>query len=161
MKLFSAGRLMMCRMTAVVLLLGLAAPALRAAADNADFTGHYELAGDNAEQSFSLDVTQTGSQAVISFSAAMADGSGAAPDGDGKGAVDKSGALVFTFKDSFENEGTGTLTAKKNGYRLTLTMTKVAEPRALRFYGDMLLHKTSNKVQSAGGEPPHRARVAG
>jgi hypothetical protein len=161
MKLFSAGWMTRLGMMAVALLPALAAPALRAAADNADFTGHYELAGGNAEQSFSLDVTQTGSQVVISFSAAMADGSGAAPEGDGKGAVDKSGALVFTFKDSFDNEGIGTLTAKKNGYRLTLTMTKVAEPRALRFYGDVLLRKTSNKVQSADAESPHRTRVAG
>jgi len=52
-----------------------------------NYTGHYELADVRADQSFSLDVTQTGSRAAISFSASMADGSGAAPDGDGKGAL--------------------------------------------------------------------------
>lgn len=55
------------------------------------FTGHYELADAKSDRSFSLDVTQTGSKVVLSFSAAMADGSGAAPDGDGKGEIDAKG----------------------------------------------------------------------
>ena len=56
------------------------------------YTGHYELANLHADQSFSLDVKQTGSKADLSFTAAMADGSGAAPDGDGKGQVNKAAA---------------------------------------------------------------------
>jgi hypothetical protein len=119
-----------CGAIAGALLINLALPVLRAAVDNSNFTGHYELADKNADQSFSLDVTQTGSHAEITFLAAMADGSGAAPDGDG-----------------FDNEGTGTLVAEKDGYHLKLTATQVTEPRALRFYGDVLLRKTSNKVQ--------------
>jgi hypothetical protein len=150
MKLFSDGGMIRCGAVAGALLISLTWPVLWAAADQANFTGHYELADKNGGQSFSLDVTQTGAQAEISFSAAMADGSGAAPDGDGKGGVDKSGVLAFTFKDSFDNEGTGTLQAEKGRYHLTLTTTKVTEPRALRFYGDVLLRKTSNKVQPDG-----------
>ena len=41
-----------------------------------NYTGHYELADAHSDQSFSLDITQTGSKADVSFSAAMADGSG-------------------------------------------------------------------------------------
>jgi len=48
-----------------VLLVGLAVPALRAAVSQVNFTGHYELADKNADRSFSLDVTQTGSHADI------------------------------------------------------------------------------------------------
>jgi hypothetical protein len=124
-------------------------PHLPAAGPTPDFTGHYELADAKADRSFSLDVQQTGSQAEISFSAAMADGSGAAPDGDGKGQINPAGGLTFTFKDSFENEGSGTLEITKTGFLLKLNATKVAEPRPLRFYGDVLLTRTSKKPQSS------------
>ena len=69
-----------------------------------NFTGHYELADTTSDRSISLDITQTGIKAAISFSAAMNDGSGAAPDGDGIGKVNKAGVLRFTFTDSFNNE---------------------------------------------------------
>ncbi len=118
-----------------------------ARADAVNFTGHYELADAKADHSFSLDVTQTGTSVELSFSAAMADGSGAAPDGDGKGGVDKDGALKFTFKDSFDNAGTGTLAAGKDGYHLKLDATTVADARAMRFYGDVLLKKTAEKPE--------------
>ena len=69
-----------------------------------------------------------------------------APDGDAKGKMDSSGHLLtFTFKDSFDNKGSGTLEFKKDGYHLKLTATKVVEPRPLRFYGEVLLKKTSDK----------------
>ncbi len=116
-----------------------------ARADATNYTGHYELADAKTDYSFSLDVTQTGASAQLSFSAAMADGSGAAPDGDGKGAVDTDGTLKFTFKDSFDNAGSGTLVAGKDGYHLTLNPTTVADPRALHLYADALLKKTAVK----------------
>jgi hypothetical protein len=136
----------------MALLMIMALSVQQAAAAPVNFTGHYELADKNADRSFSLDVTQTGTQTgtqvTISFSAAMNDGSGAAPDGDGKGTVDnKTSRAAFTFTDSFNNEGTGTLVAEKGGYHLKLTPTKVVDPRPLRFYGDVLLRKTSDKVQ--------------
>ncbi len=112
-----------------------------------NFTGHYELANANSDRSFSLDVQQTVSKADFSFSAAMADGSGAAPNGDGTGKVDAKGVLIFTFKDSFDNEGSGTLTKTKSGYLLTLDAVKVQEPRPLRFYGEVHLRKTADKPQ--------------
>lgn len=133
------------RITVLALFAMLICTLARATPPTVNYTGHYELADTKTGTAFSLDLTQTGSKAEFSFSAAMSDGSGAAPDGDGKGHLDKNGVLIFTFSDSFENEGTGTLEHKKDGYRLTLNVTKVAEPRPLRFYGDVLLKKTSDK----------------
>jgi hypothetical protein len=148
MKLFPAVRGTWGAALGVSVLFFLAMPASRAGTDAPNFTGHYELADKNADRSFSLDVTEPGALVVLSFSAAMNDGSGAAPDGDGKGALDKSGGLAFTFKDSFDNEGTGTLVQEKGSYHLLLNATKVNDPRCLRFYGDVLLRKTSDKPQS-------------
>ena len=115
-----------------------------AASTETNYNGHYELADAKAGRTFSLEVKQTGSRADVSFSAAMADGSGAAPDGAGKGRVED-GLLSFAFKDSFNNEGTCTLVSKKGGYHLSMTVTKVVESRPFHFYGNVLLKKTSNK----------------
>ena len=112
------------------------------------FTGHYEPAVAEADSVFALDISQTGPQADISFSASMTDGSGAAPDADGKGTVDADGVLKFTFKDSFDNEGTGTLVQRPDGYHLHLDVSKTVDPRPTRFYGDILLRKLSNKPAS-------------
>jgi hypothetical protein len=116
-----------------------------ARADTMNYNGHYELAEAKADHSFSLDVTQTGSHAELSFSAAMNDGSGAAPDGGGSGEVDAAGAIKFAFKDSFDNTGGGTLVLGPDGYHLKLDPTTVADSRPLRFYGDVLLKKTADK----------------
>lgn len=119
------------------------------AADTGSFTGHYEPAVARADSVFALDISQTGSQADVSFSASMSDGSGAAPDADGKGTVDAAGVLKFTFKDSFDNEGTGTLVRRPDGYHLHLDVGKIVDPRPTRFYGDILLKKLSDKPASS------------
>ena len=118
-----------------------------ASADEQNFSGHYELAEGKSTRSFSLDIKQTRDRAEIAFSAAMADGSGAAPDATGTGHVDD-GTLSFKFKDSFNNEGTATLTSKKDGYHLSLTVTKVVDVSPLHFYGNMLLKPTAGKDDS-------------
>jgi hypothetical protein len=118
------------------------------AADRGSFAGHYEPVVASADSVFALDILQTGSRADVSFSASMTDGSGAAPDADGKGTVDAAGVLKFTFKDSFDNEGTGTLVLRADGYHLHLDVTKIVDPRPTRFYGDILLKKLSDKRAS-------------
>jgi hypothetical protein len=115
-----------------------------AASAESNYNGRYELADAKAARTFSLVVRQTGFRADVSFSAAMADGSGAAPDGTGKGRVED-GVLSFAFKDSFNNEGTCTLESRQDGYHLSITVTKVVDPSPFHFYGNILLKKTSNK----------------
>jgi hypothetical protein len=117
-----------------------------AASTETNYNGHYELADAKAARTFSLVVRQTGSRADVSFSAAMADGSGAAPDGTGKGRVED-GVLSFAFKDSFNNEGTCTLESKQDGYHLSMTVTKVVDPGPFHFYGNILLKKTTSKPE--------------
>jgi len=132
-----------------IVMLAAAFPALFAAsfadADSKaiNYSGHYEVAAIKSDRSFSLDVKQKprDDDATISFSAAMTDGSGAAPDATGKGEVDD-GVLSFKFKDSYDNEGTGTLVLKNHAYHLTLTVTKVVDFAPLHFYGGMLLKQT-------------------
>lgn len=111
-----------------------------------NYSGHYELANAKADRMFSLDIKQTDSRVDVSFSAAMADGSGAAPDGAGKGRIED-GVLSFEFKDSFNNEGTCTLEPGKGGYHLSITVIKVVDPSPFHFYGSVLLKKTSDKPQ--------------
>jgi hypothetical protein len=113
----------------------------RAAATEADYTGRYELVDAKAGRAFSLEVRQTHARADVSFSAAMDDGSGSAPEGQGKGRI-KDGVLSFAFKDSFKNEGTCTLASGKGGYHLDMTVLKVVDPSPFHFYGNVLLKKT-------------------
>ena len=117
-----------------------------AAATSTNYSGHYELTEAKTSRTFSLDVKQTGSRAEVSFSAEMADGSGAAPDGEGKGRVED-GVLSFGFKDSFDNEGTCTLESKKDGFHLSMVVTKVVDSGPFHFYGNLLLKKTPVSAQ--------------
>jgi hypothetical protein len=118
----------------------------RAQPIDTNYTGHYELVAPKAGRTFVLDVKQTKTRAQVSFSAAMADGSGAAPDGSGNGRVED-GALSFAFKDSFDNEGTCELRSGAGGYRLRMTVIKVVDPRPFHFYGNVRLKKTSDKTE--------------
>jgi hypothetical protein len=117
----------------------------RAAAAETNFAGHYELADTKAGRAFTLDVKQTDARAEVSFSAAMEDGSGSAPDGSGKGRIED-GVLSFKFKDSFNNEGTCTLASGKGGYQLNIIVIKVVDPSPFHFYGNVLLKKTASRA---------------
>jgi hypothetical protein len=117
-----------------------------APAAQTNYTGHYEMANAKAGRTFSLDVKQADSRFNVTFSAAMDDGSGAAPDGTGRGRVED-GVLSFTFKDSYDNEGTCTLQFARDGYHLSITVIKVVDPSPFHFYGNVLLKKTSDKPQ--------------
>jgi hypothetical protein len=112
-----------------------------------DFGGSYELAGHRTDRLFSLEVRQSGSRVKIDFTAAMVDGSGAAPDAEGTGTI-KDGVLSFKFKDSFDNEGLCKLQPNHGVYQLDMVVTKVVEPSPLHFYGTLLLKKTSDRTIS-------------
>jgi hypothetical protein len=108
------------------------------------FTGRFELTKDEGK-AFALDVVQSGKEAKISFSAGNEDGSGAAPDGDGHGAINSKGELVFKFSDSFENTGSAVLRRSGNLFQLSMQLDKVEDPRATVHYGRLTLKRTSTK----------------
>jgi hypothetical protein len=128
----------------LVLLAGLfaATPASAEPAPKPDFSGRYELAGNRTDRIFNLEVQLDGRRAKISFSACMADGSGAAPDAEGTGKI-QDGVLNMKFKDSFDNEGTCKLQLLPSTelYQLDMVVTKVVEPSPLHFYGTLQLKK--------------------
>ena len=81
-------------------------PALAAAP--ASFTGEWADKNYlNGRGVFQLSLEQKGSDVSVFFSAAHNDGSGAAPEADGKGKVTGKGMVEFTWEDSFKNSGTG------------------------------------------------------
>jgi hypothetical protein len=134
---------------AVIMALVLLAPFGRASTTpDVNYNGHYEMVDLKAARVFSLKVKQTKHDADVTFSAAMADGSGPAPDGAGKGRIEK-GVLSFKFKDSFNNEGTCTLQpslgATPGLYQLSITVTKAVDPSPFHFYGSVLLKKAPDR----------------
>jgi hypothetical protein len=128
-------------------LLALALLALACTVRADEFTGHYELTKPT-KAPFSLDVQQAGKTATVSFSAGRVDGSGAAPDGDGYGKLNARGALELTWTDSFDNTGTATLRRDGKGFRLSMKTEKVTDPRAIVFYGEIVLKRTSTTPQT-------------
>ena len=133
---------------AVIAALVMLAPLARASTPDVNYNGRYEMVDLKAARVFSLKVTQTKHVADVTFSAAMADGSGPAPDGAGKGRIEN-GILSFKFKDSFKNEGTCTLQpslgATPGLYQLNITVTKAIDPSPFHFYGSVLLKKLPDR----------------
>ncbi len=109
-----------------------------------DFTGHYELSGD-AKTVFILIIRHSGATAEMEFSAGRADGTGAAPDGNGKGILNDKSELEFTFDDSFGNKGTAVF--KKTGatFQLAMKAATIADPRAAKLYGTLTLKRTAER----------------
>ena len=109
-----------------------------------DFTGHYEQSAD-AKTVFILIIRHNGATAEIEFSAGRADGTGAAPDGTGKGTLNDKNELEFTFDDSFGNKGTALFKKTAGTYQLTIKADTVADPRAVKFYGTFALKRTADR----------------
>jgi hypothetical protein len=93
---------------------------------------------------FQLTIEQSGSAMQVSFDAAWVDGHGAAPEAEGPAKV-AGNALTFTFKDTFENSGTGTITRSGDGILVSINPTHVVEPRCLAFYGKNIRLKRAAK----------------
>jgi FlaG/FlaF family flagellin (archaellin) len=119
-------------------------PALAAAP--AGFTGEWAdknyLKGKGV---FQLSLEQKGSDVSVFLSAGRSDGSGAAPDADGKGKVTAKGTVEFTWEDSFKNSGTGTIKRAGNDVVVSLKPTHVIDSRCLEFYGDNIRLKPAGK----------------
>jgi hypothetical protein len=99
----------------------------------------------NGAAVFQLSVEQSGNAISVVFSAVHNDGQGAAPEADGKGSVTKSGVVEFTWQDSFQNSGTGTIKRVGNDVLISLKTTRVADSRCLAFYGQNIRLKPAGK----------------
>ena len=115
------------------------------AADSTGWVGQYRAEKFlNGRAVFQLSIEQSGSKMQVSFDAAWADGHGAAPEAEGPATV--SGNMVsFTFKDTFDNSGTGTITRAGNDILVSINPTHVVEPRCLAFYGKNMRLKRAGK----------------
>jgi hypothetical protein len=123
------------RLAAATILFLAAASFAVQAADSPGWAGQYrdeKYLGGRAV--FQLTIEQSGNKMQVSFDAAWADGHGAAPEAEGPATV-SGNTLTFTFKDTFENSGTGTITRAGNDILVSINPTHVVEPRCLAFYG--------------------------
>jgi hypothetical protein len=119
---------------ATILFLAAASLAVQAA-DPPAWAGQYrdeKFLGGRAV--FQLSIEQSGNKMQVSFDAAWADGHGAAPEAEGPATV-SGNTLTFTFKDTFENSGTGTIRHAGKDILVSLNPTHVVEPRCLALYG--------------------------
>ena len=116
------------------------------AARSANFDGEYADKNFlNGQGVFEFSVHQSGNGLEIGFDAAYSDGHGATPDATGAGKVDGNIAQ-FTWKDSFGNTGTGTITLAGDDIVVSMKAVHVADPRCLAFYRqNMRLKRTGKK----------------
>ncbi|MEY2578422.1 MAG: hypothetical protein QOI49_1246 [Verrucomicrobiota bacterium] len=130
---------------ATILFLVAAALTLRAA-DSSGWAGQYRAEKFlNGRAVFQLSIEQSGNKMQVSFDAAWADGHGAAPEAEGPATV-SGNTVTFTFKDTFDNSGIGTITRSGNDIIVSINPTHVVEPRCLGFYGkNMRLKRVAKK----------------
>ena len=99
----------------------------------------------NGQGVFEFSVHQSGNALEIGFDAAYSDGHGATPDATGAGQVNGN-TPHFTWKDSFGNTGTGTISFAGDDIVVSMKAVHVADPRCLEFYRqNMKLKRTRKK----------------
>jgi hypothetical protein len=137
-------RFLFRQVATAIVFLAAASLTLRAA-DSPGWAGQYrdeKYLGGRAV--FQLSIEQSGNKMQVSFDAAWVDGHGAAPEAEGPATV-AGNTLTFTFKDTFENSGTGTITRAGNDILVSINPTHVVEPRCLAFYGKNMRLKRAGK----------------
>jgi len=134
----------MKRIPSLLAVVAVFTPFLGIAAGEEHFAGEWADKHYRGNSVFQLSVEQSGNVVSIFFSANHSDGSGAAPEGHGKGKV-TAGLAQFTWTDSFGNAGTGAI--KKSGADVIVSIkaTSVADSRCLMFYGDNIRLKAAGK----------------
>src|SRR5205085_1320211 len=103
------------KVTSFVLLLCLAASTPLLAKEkgwSGNYTDNKYL---NGEAVFQLNILQEGDSISVDFDAAYKDGHGCAPEASGPAKVADKNTLKFTFSDSFNNSGTGTIKRVADG----------------------------------------------
>ena len=100
-----------------------------------NWTGEYaDRSFLNGQAVFQMSLNQSGNTVSVWFSAGYSDGHGCGPDAEGKGKVTPKGTVDFTFRDSSNNAGTGTITRTEDGIIVSLRTRHVADPRCVQFY---------------------------
>ena len=118
---------------------------LARAADSPSWAGEYaDKKFLNGRAVFQLSIEQSGSAMQVTFDAVYADGHGAAPEGQGSAKV-SGNTLQFTFKDSFGNAGSGTITRAGEDIIVSIKPSHVADARCLAFYGQNMRLKRVGK----------------
>ena len=119
---------------------------LSLAADPPNFAGEYAdkkfMKGQGVVQ---LSLEQTGNKVSIFFTGVRNDGQGAAPEVNATGNVTSKGVVEFKFQDDLKNSGTGTITRAGDDVLVSIKPTRVAEPRAMPFYGEKMRLKRVKK----------------
>ena len=98
----------------------------------------------NGQGVFEFSVHQSGNTLEIAFDAAYSDGHSAAPDATGAGKVNGNTAQ-FTWKDSFGNTGTGTISLAGDDIVVSMKTVHVADSRCLAFYRQNMKLKRTGK----------------
>lgn len=119
-------------------------PAAAFSVGTENFAGEYADKNYHGKSVFQLSLEQSGSDVSVFFSAVHSDGSGAAPEADGKGKV-TGDAVQFTWTDSLNNSGTGTIKKSGKDVIISIKAKKVADSRCLEFYGDNIRLKPAGK----------------
>ena len=99
----------------------------------------------NGQAVFQMSVDQSGNAIQVSFDAAYSDAHGAAPDGQGLAKITGKNMLEFTWEDSFNNSGTGTIIRAGDGIKVSMKTTRVVDSRCLVFYGQNVRLKRVKK----------------
>src|SRR6185295_13016067 len=116
------------------------------AADSPNFAGEYAdkkfMKGQGVLQ---LSLEQTGNKVSIFFSGVRNDGQGAAPEINATGNVTSKGVVEFKFQDDLKNSGNGSITKAGEDVVLSIKPTRVADSRAMPFYGQNMRLKRVKK----------------
>ena len=106
-------------------------------AKETNWTGNYtDKKYLNGQAIFQLNILQEGETITVDFDAVYNDGHGCAPQGNGPAKVVDSNTLKFTFTDSANNAGTGTIKRTGDGVIVSIKPTRVADPKCVVFYAD-------------------------
>jgi hypothetical protein len=134
------------RRTSLVAFFMLAACLLARGGDAPNWAGEFtDKKFLNGMAVFQMSINRSGNAWHVAFDAVYTDGHGVAPEAEGPGKV-SGNTLQFTFKDTFSNSGTGTITPAGDDIIVSIKPTHVAEARCLVFYKqNMRLKRVSKK----------------
>jgi hypothetical protein len=141
LSLFSA-----CRRASLVAVVTLLTCLVARGGDAPNWAGEYtDKKFMNGLAVFQMTISQSGQGWQVAFDAAHTDGHGAAPEAEGPGKI-SGNTLQFTWKDTFSNSGTGTISRAGDDIIVSIKPTHVTEARCLVFYKqNMRLKRVSKK----------------